>query len=103
MDINDYVLKTCLFKDYHEAIRGECNNYTKINTVNYFGSKAFTFQLPEKTPMYAIVIKLKKSIFKGSVRPTAYNYNSLFAILLSFEIQTAVVVEFVAKVFQSQH
>ena len=93
MKAEDYVLKTCLHKTFHDALAskmsGECTPYTKIKTTSYFHTKVITFQLPEKQSLYALAIKLKKSIFEGSIRPVS-SVNPYLFLYICFHLENKV-------------
>ena len=86
MNVEDYIIKACLFRQFHEVIGRQCVPATEVKKAYYFNSIVVTFPFPEKTPVYQIAIKFKKSIFgEGGNRPITVDPNHYLNVLISYD------------------
>ena len=63
MQINDYLLQTCLYETLRQKIKGICKNNVTLTQQNSFGQTIVTLHFPSDRPVYSAIIKLKNSAF----------------------------------------
>ena len=83
MKLDDYLIETCIYTSMFSKSSGDCENYVRMKSRNYFGAQMHTMTFPQNMLLHSASIKLRKSIFSSGVRPTT----GQFFVLLSYPNQ----------------